>query len=171
MLLSHHAHLSTLLSADGATIFVENQKNGKKGSTVYHEAIGTDICPVAALVRRVHHLETHSKDSKIPLGTVFKSKRKRGAVSDRDITTSVRWGALKDNLLAQGYSLDGVSSHSLRSGGAMALKLNGSNLETTMRVWRWTSLSYLTYIHTKILAVYSGLSAKMATQIVFHFVG
>ena len=171
VLISHHASLSTLLSADGATIFLENQKNGKKGSTVHHEAIGTSICPVAALARRVHHLAAHSKESKLPLGTVFKTKRKRGAVSDRDIATAVRWGALMDNLLEQGYTLDRVSSHSLRSGGAMALKLNGADSETIMRVGRWTSLTYLTYIHTQISAIYSGLSAKMATKIVFHCVG
>ena len=170
-LLSHFAPLSKLILADSATIYLENQKNGKKGAHVHHEAIGTAICPVAALVRRVHNLAAHTKDGKTPLGTVFTSARKKSNVSDRDITTAVRWGALQDNLIAQGYSLDRVSSHSLRAGGAMALKLNGSDSETIMRVGRWTSLTYLTYIHTQISALYMGLSALMATKIIFQNVG
>jgi hypothetical protein len=57
---------------------------------------------------------------------------------------AVRWGAVSDGLLLRGYTIERISSHSLRAGGAMALKLSGSSDSTIMRVGRWTSLTYLT---------------------------
>ena len=38
-----------------------------------------------------------------------------------------------------------VSSHSLRAGGAMAMKLSGAMDSTILRIGRWTYLTYLTY--------------------------
>jgi hypothetical protein len=74
-------------------------------------------------------------------------------VTERDIGIAVRWGAVSNGLLMRGYTMERVSSHSLRAGGAMALKLSGSSDSTIMRVGRWTSLTYLTYIHTQIEAL------------------
>ena len=171
VLLPHNAPLQTLLAADSATIRVENQKNGHKGATVHHGAIGKHHCPVKALARRVHNIFWGSNSDEALLGHVFHRDGTLSRVADRDINTAVRWGAAKDGLLTKGYTLDRVSSHSLRAGGAMALKLNGVSSEVIMRVGRWTSLTYLTYIHTQIGALYTGLSEKMATEIMFQNVG
>ena len=38
----------------------------------------------------------------------------------------------------------------------MALKLAGESSDTTMRVGRWTSLTYMTYIHAQIGALAKG---------------
>jgi hypothetical protein len=59
----------------------------------------------------------------------------------------------------------------LRAGGAMALKLSGASDSTIMRVGRWTSLTYLTYIHTQIGALTAGLAWKMSTAFTFQNVG
>ena len=88
--------------------------------------------------------------------------RRSGAISDRDITIAVRWGATADCLLSRGYTLDRVSSHSLRAGGAMAMKLSGTADSTIMRIGRWTSLTYLTYIHSQIGALSEGVAWKMS---------
>jgi hypothetical protein len=53
----------------------------------------------------------------------------------------------------------------------MALKLNGASDSTIMRVSRWTSLTYLTYIHTQIGALTSGVALKMSTVFTFQNVG
>jgi hypothetical protein len=45
--------------ADGATMKLDNQKNGWKGVCVYQEANGNPLnCPVKALGRRYLHLRT-----------------------------------------------------------------------------------------------------------------
>jgi hypothetical protein len=65
-------------------------------------------------------------------------------VSDHDIGIAVRWGATSDSLLTRSFTINLISSHSLRAGGAMAMKLSGASDSTIMRVGRWTSLTYLT---------------------------
>jgi hypothetical protein len=53
----------------------------------------------------------------------------------------------------------------------MALKVAGESLDTIMRVGRWTSLTYMTYIHAQIGALAKGLAWKMSKQYTFHKVG
>jgi len=167
--LSLEASLETLLGADAATICIANTKNGTKGAVVHHESIGGPVCPVAALARRIHNL--HSASTTCPLSTVFHTDRQPTTVSDRDITIAVRWGATFDGLLDRGYTLERVSSHSLRAGGAMALALAGESAITIMRVGRWTSTTYMTYIHSQIGALAKGLAWKMSQRHTFHNIG
>jgi hypothetical protein len=135
----------------------ENQERGQRGAVVHQEAIGGASCPVAALARRIHNIRGTSQAC--PISMVFHHDNKqptRG--SDRDITIAVRWGAMNDNRLERGYALDRVSSPSLRAGGAMALKLAGATTDTIMRMGRWTSNTYMTYINAQICALAKGLA-------------
>jgi hypothetical protein len=168
-LLHHNSPLSTLLTADSATICIAKTKNGTKGAVVHHEAIGGPVCPVAALARRIHNIAGGS--ATCPISFVVHKTKQPTRVSDRDITTAVRWGAVHDGLLARGYTIGRVSSHSLRSGGAMALKLAGQSSDTIMRIGRWTSNTYMTYIHAQIGALAKGLAWKMSRHHTFHNVG
>jgi hypothetical protein len=168
-LLPHNAPLSDLLEADSATICLAKTKNGVKGAVVHQEAIGGAVCPVAALARRIHNIK--SAPQSCPISMVFHRTKQPTRVSDRDITIAVRWGAVNDNLLNQGYTLERVSSHSLRAGGAMALKLAGATTDTIMRMGRWTSNTYMTYIHAQIGALTKGIAWKMSRNHTFHNVG
>ena len=159
------SYLGALLLADSATISIANTKNGTKGAFVHHFAVGGTICPVAALAQRIDNLR--GQELATPLSTVIINPRTNSTISDRDITIAVRWGATADCLLARGYTLDRVSSHSLRAGGAMAMKLSGASDSTIMRIGRWTSLTYLTYIHSQIGALAKGVAWKMSKC--FHF--
>jgi hypothetical protein len=105
------------------------------------------------------------------LDTVYYSSRGPSKVTDQNIGVAVRWGATYDGLLLKGYTLNRISSHSLHAGGAMALKLAGALDSTIMRVGWWTSLTYLTYIHTQIGALTAGLALKMSTAFTFQNVG
>jgi hypothetical protein len=105
------ANLSHLLQADSVTISITNTTNGTKGAFVHHFAVGGRICLVAALARRLANL--HGLDPLTPLSTVLINPRTKSTNSDRDITILVRWGATSDCLLARGYTLDRVLSHSL----------------------------------------------------------
>jgi hypothetical protein len=163
-IIPHSAGLRALMGADSATISIAHTKNGTKGAVVHHEAIGGQICPVAALARRVANIQQANLVT-CQLNAVYDESGQRSQVSDRDIGIAVRWGATCDCLLTRGYTLDRISSHSLRAGGAMAMKLSGASDSTIMRVGRWPSLTYLMYIHLQIGALTAGLSKLMATQV------
>jgi hypothetical protein len=169
IVLQHSSGLANLLMADNATICIAHTKNGSKGVVVHHEAIGEPICPVAALTQRITTISLGPLMG--TLNTVYHGLTAISKVTDHDIGTAVRWGAMYDGLLLQGYTLNRVSSHSLRAGGAMALKLSGALDSTIMRVGRWTLLTYLTYIHTQIGALMAGLAWKMSTAFTFQIVG
>jgi hypothetical protein len=54
------AHTDLIELADGATMKLNNQKNGWKGVCVYQQANGDPIdCPVRALGRQYVHLRSH----------------------------------------------------------------------------------------------------------------
>ncbi len=169
-IIPHSAGLRALMRADSATICIAHTKNGTKGAVVHHDAIGGPICPVAALARRVANIQ-QAKLKNCQINTVYSEFGRRSQVSDRDIGIAVRWGATCDCLLTRGYTLNRISSHSLRAGGAMAMKLSGAADSTIMQVGRWSSLTYLTYIHLQIGALTAGLSRLMATQVRFQNVG
>ena len=168
-ILDHELAFTDLLLADSATISIAHTKNGTKGAVVHHDAIGGLICPVAALARRISNL--HGMAPTCALSLVCHRGARATRVSDRCITVAVRWGATSDFLLERGYTLDRVSSHSLRAGGAMAMKLSGASDSTIMRIGRWTSLTYLTYIHSQIGALSAGVAWKMSQEFTFQNVG
>ena len=89
-------------------------------------------------------------------------------VLDSNVTRLVHQAAADMNLVAQGYELRQIGTHSLRASGAMALKLQGVDDSLIMKIGRWTGLTFLTYIHSQIGALNTGLASRMATRI--HFV-
>lgn len=167
----HGSSLPELMRATSATIKIENTKNGTKNATIHHHASGGLLCPVAAMARRVHAVHSITRSGRANLGTAINRKGNVVVVSDKDINTAVKWAALHDGLYEQGYSPSRVSSHSLRAGGAMALKLNGEEDSTIKLVGRWSSETFITYIHSQIGALTKGLSAKMARKIAFQNIG
>ena len=68
----------------------------------------------------------------------------------------------------QGLSSKDVSSHSLRAGGAMAMFLNGISDTTIKKIGRWSSDTFLTYIHAQIAKFAKDVSKRMATPVNFH---
>jgi hypothetical protein len=168
-LIPHSAGLDLLLTADSATICIAHTKNGTKGAVVHHEAFGGPICPVAALTRHIANMQ--GRPASGSLSSVYHASGRVTWVSDQDIGIAVRWGAMSNRLLTPGYTLQRISSHSLRASGAMAMKLSGASDSTIMRVGRWTSLMYLTYIHSQIGSLTAGLAARMSTAFTFQNVG
>jgi hypothetical protein len=65
----------------------------------------------------------------------------------------------------KGFPPEAVSSHSLRAGGAMAMHLNNIKRDTIRKQGRWSSDTFLMYIHEQIAAFSAGLLAKMSRQI------
>ncbi len=119
------------MRADSATICIAHTKNGTKGAGGAHEAIGGPICPVEAMACRIANIQ-QAKSVTHQLNGVYNKSGRHSQVLDHDIGIAVQWGATCDCLLTQGYTMNQISSHSLRAGGAMAMKLSGALDSTIM---------------------------------------
>jgi integrase len=92
-------------------------------------------------------------------------------VMANDITKSIRSAAASTGLYSAGYTEDRISAHSLRATGAMALKLAGQDEATIKKLGRWSSTTWMKYIHAQIATLTAGLSEQMAVERVFVNVG
>jgi hypothetical protein len=161
------APLQSLAAASSVTLFLDNQKNGQRGTTILHTRTGSWFCPVQALARRVASVMAFN----VPVSTPLSFVRPGVHVAAKNITALVRHAATTTNLVAQGYDLRRIGTHSLRASGAMALKLQGAADSTIMKIGRWSNTTYLTYIHAQIGALNAGLAARMAVRVHFINVG
>jgi hypothetical protein len=71
------------------------------------------------------------------------------------------------NLVAQGYNLHKIETHSLQASGAMTLKLQGIDNSLIMKIGQWMGLTFLTYIHLQIGALNTSMAHQMTTCIRF----
>jgi hypothetical protein len=166
--LPHSATLAELQKADGVRLYLDNQKNGQRGSTMFHSALDQPFCPVKALARRTHYLYSIApEDASLPISYV----RTMHHITTADITLAVRESVVLSGLLNSGYSPSRVSPHSLHASGAMALRLNKAGEDLIKKLGRWSSSTWLTYIHGQISSLSAGLSEKMTIHHVLYNVG
>ena len=158
--------LKDLLRADLATLKISNQKNGRMGQTISHHITGTKVCPVRALAAIVHHILSHGGSDAHPIAS-YHSKGRWYEVTPTQIIKRVRGVVAELHLEKHGIDPDLVGAHSLRAGGAMALKLHGIDDTTIMKIGRWTSLTFLQYIHNQIAHLAKDISTKMSIELPF----
>jgi integrase len=77
------------------------------------------------------------------------------------IKTAVRAIKLDEQ---KGFPPESVSSHSLRASGAMAMHLNNIDHDKIREQARWSSDTFLMYIHEHISAFSAGLSAQEVSK-------
>ena len=148
---------------------ISNQKNGTRGQLIHHfEPRGVKHGPIASLAHRIHHIMTHTSDATTPISAFWNKPGQPQQVYAGGINSF-----LKDTVRTLGYDKSGfdpkfVSSHSLRAGGAMAMKLNGIDRDTIKKFGRWSSDTFLMYIHEQISAFSSGVSTAMSNHIHFQ---
>ena len=168
--LSNDADWVELSSADAVTITLENQKNGDKGSVLHHTASGDDImCPVRAMTWILYAIR-HA-DPTTPIGTFCHASGAIGRVTAKDMRLTLKQAATRDNLPARGFSIDRIGNHSLRSGGAVALKLAGYDSDIIKKLGRWSSNTYLLYIQSQIANLTTGIATQMGRRLTFYNVG
>ena len=168
-ILPNNSTLAELLQADGVTINLANQKNGKRNTQLFHShSNDINFTPTRSLARLVHLIRDQPDDT--PLGSYQDSNGWKQA-SARQILAAVRLGAHRDNLASRGYDLKRVGTHSLRSGGATRLKIEGHSDSTIMLLGRWSGNTYLTYIQNQISQLSAGIAATMAPSLKFDRVG
>ncbi|MGH7974259.1 MAG: hypothetical protein ACREBR_01940 [bacterium] len=127
--------LKILTMADAATLTIDNQKNGKRGQNIHHEAIHGNNCPVKALARRINHLNLHSSTPETLICQHTINGRTE-FIRNADMVQAVRVGVTALALENSGIRPEHVGSHSLRAGGAMAMKLNGIDRDTIRKFGR-----------------------------------
>jgi hypothetical protein len=166
--LPRRSNLATLLTADEATMIISNQKNGIRGDQLHHEANGTEFCPVKALAHRIHHILSNGGTEESVLSTYFEDDGEIAFLRGDDIVKGVRRAVIALDLPKAGIKAEQVGSHSLRAGGAMAMKLNGSDRDTIRKFGRWNSDTFLMYIHNQIAHLSAGVSKLMARFVPFR---
>jgi hypothetical protein len=164
------APLHLLNTATTAVMRITNQKNGTRGSRISHTTSGTKACPVRALARRVHYIMNHSECNAEDIISTYHSPRTRSTrpLQARDMNTLIKSAVSLLGLDKKGFPPASVSSHSLRAGGAMAMHLNHVDRDKIRKQGRWSSDTFLMYIHEQISAFSSGLARKMSTEIGWH---
>ena len=165
-ILPRSSPLPVLLEAQSATLKITNQKNGRMGQTIHHETFASELSPVRSLARRVFHVLSHRGTDKSFLCEYWKDTAMH-SVTPTDLISSIRLSVVVLGLDKAGINPDLIGVHSLRAGGAMALKLHGESDTTIMKMGRWSSLTFLMYIHNQIGHLSKDLSAKMNRPIPF----
>jgi len=124
------AHLISY--ADGATLKLDNQKNGWKGVCVYHESNGEAWhCPVRALARRQRIKKTF-------LSTYYDDKGQRDDITNEDVSKALKAAAtVLEYPTTKGIPIHRIDTHSLQSGGANALSLSGYSDTQIQKMGRW----------------------------------
>ena len=139
-LLPHTASDEDILSADSASLKIENQKNGWKNVCVHQEWNGEAYnSGVRALGRRYVHIRRHActQTFKTELLAFF-VRGVRYDVRDRDVRTALKMAAtMLDYPNVKGIQVCDVDTHSLRLGGATALALAGYSDTQIQKMGRW----------------------------------
>jgi hypothetical protein len=85
-----------------------------------------------------------------------------------DINSALKAAVTRLDMKKHGFQVAQTSSHSLRAGGAMALHLNIIPTHTIRKMERWSSDTFLDYIHKQTAVFSAGLSTVMGKNIFFH---
>jgi hypothetical protein len=159
------APFEEMLLADSVTLTLSNQKSGVRDATLNHEAVLGPFCPVRALARRYlacRQTQPHNKYAMLCNYAPLK------VVTAKHIDQVLQRAAFRTTVWMEGFALDRIGTHSIRASGAMQLYLNGIPEAKIMKIGRWKSKTWLTYIHNQIAAVTSGVSRLMARPIVYY---
>jgi hypothetical protein len=151
-----------LESATAIAITFEFQKTDVRHETVHQHATGKAIlCPVrrwAAVVQRV--LGYNGTDEESLVHTVV-CNDKRALVTGAFLSNKLQDAARRIGEDTLGFPPEDIGTHSIRSGGAMAMYLAGVPVFTIMLIGRWSSDAFLRYIRRQVLQFSAGVSKRM----------
>ena len=138
------------------------------GETITHETVQDEIhSPITAVARRVHHILSNGGTEQNLLSDYLNKAGVWNTITASQMRHGVRLSVKILKLDKNGIDPDLVGVHSLRAGGAMALKLQGVSDTIIQKQGRWTSMTFLQYIHNQIAHLSKSLSTKMSTRLTF----
>jgi hypothetical protein len=138
-----NAPAKLILSADSATLKLDNQKNEWKRVSVHQETNGkTFYCPIRALGRRVIHLRRRKAAKSTFLSTIYQEGKKYD-VTGEDISKGLNMAAtLLEYPETWGIPIKLINTHSLGCGGAKALALSGFSDTQIQKMGRWQGATF-----------------------------
>ena len=150
---------SLIMTAESATLKLDNQKNGWKGVCVHQEANGKEFnCPVKALARRVIHIRENEGDTKTLLSAIYIDGI-RYDITGEDISKGLKMAAtLLHYPTTRGIPINHINTHSLCSGGANALALSGYSDTQIQKMGRWKGATFKEYICKELACYSAGMS-------------
>ncbi len=167
-------HSSPILHrTTSVSLTFEYQKNDSRNETVTaHATFHRTMCPVTQLVHTVRRLwSIPGTTCDTPINTYLPT----GSSSTKQFQSSHMLKRLrlavdiigKDTL---GFTSAEVGLHSLRSGAAMAMYLQGIPVYVIMLLGRWSSDAFLRYIRRNVQEFSTGVSQKMIANPLFFTV-
>ena len=151
-----------LADSDFVSITFEMQKNNEKNDTVTQERNKDPLlCPVKAWARIIINIRKDCKASDSTPINVIRQDNKLYKISSKDNINFLRKtvSTMKDRNL--GFDASEIGTHSIRSGGAMTMKLLKEEDSTIMLIGRWKSIAFLKYIRKQIKEFSTNLSSRM----------
>jgi hypothetical protein len=148
--------------ADCISKTFERQKKDERNDTVTQMASRDAIlCPVrldAALVRRIRKYPGASDDT--PISAVWRNDRIE-QVTSWEMVEALRAAVIAIGEDVLGIKASEVGTHSIRSGGAMAMYLGECPVYTIMMIGRWSSDAFLRYIRKQVEQFSHNVSTRM----------
>mmetsp|Transcript_4792 Transcript_4792/g.6205 ORF Transcript_4792/g.6205 Transcript_4792/m.6205 type:complete len:400 (+) Transcript_4792:13-1212(+) len=159
-----HNHLN-LNSADVVSITYEDQKNRDKFNTVHlHKSKDPLLCPVKAWAHIVQRIRSYPGSTRnTPVNTFFINNELQQFKS-KDAIDLLRASAEALSEKELGFTKEEIGTHSIRSGGAMAMYLAGIQVYTIQLTGRWLSDAFLRYIRKQVLQFSENISDRMVDQ-------
>jgi hypothetical protein len=167
--LPRNAKLADIISADGTTLKLDNQKNGWKGVCIYQQTTGDPFhCPVRAVGRRFAYLCEHHATGKTFISAYWMDDTEYNGTTE-NISAAVEWAAATLSYPTyKGFPIHPVDTHSLRIGGACALALS-SYLDMHIQIMgRWRGETFKEYVREELHCFSDGIAKNMKQS--FHFV-
>ena len=116
------------MTADSATLKLDNQKNGWKGVCIHQESTGDKLlCPVRALGQHYLHILSNQPvfEATTPLSTYYMDGIQYD-ITDKEVSTALKFAAsVLEYPSCKGIPIERIDMHSLHIGGANALLLSG----------------------------------------------
>ncbi len=153
------------------SLVIDNQKNGNRGDILLHHAIVKDnpCCPVRAVVVHVLDLVNDGAEPDTLICSFYEAPSLPWQhIRGKDMVKAVQQAVKALGLLGSRYKIKWIGSHSLRAGGATALYINKKDAMTIQRAGRWTSTTFLDYIHGQLDVTTCGHVQAMSTQTPYY---
>jgi hypothetical protein len=124
------------------------------------------MCPVLATTKLISRIRSYrippEKLSNTPINYV-EFDGKGFTIPSSLILLKIRQAVTTLGPSVLGFSAKEVGTHSNRSGGAMGMFLSGTPVYMIMLMGRWSSDSFMRYIHKQVLSLSHGIAKKMLT--------
>ena len=149
-------------TADCVSITFELQKNQEKHETVTQDRNEDSLlCPVKAWAKVFNRVSKYKHSTSNTPINILQKDNKLYQITSKDNINFLRKTVRSMTDIDLGFEPNEIGTHSIRSGGAMAMKLANISDSTIRLIGRWKSDSFLKYIRIQIKQFSSQLSSRM----------